>query len=153
MKVYDSERQNEENLYQWCFPCAQFQIIFFSLTKLLSNTLKMQFNLNKCIIRGMDGEVISMGLCNDNLNKIKYKKVHKACAIDLVQSWRKEGAFELWAFECETYACTSKRGEWHEPWQSYCHTYRQYVKNALRGNNLRRRFPTIGEGEQINQWI
>ena len=34
-----------------------------------------------------------------------------------------------------------------------CHTYHQYVKNALRGNNLRQCFPTIGEGEQISHWI
>lgn len=46
-------------------------------------------------VRGQDGNVISMGLLNDNLYEMNFKKVHNRDAVDLVQSWKKDNAFEF----------------------------------------------------------
>ena len=66
----------------------------FSVTKLLSARLNVQFDqymhYKMFAWRGDFNDTVR----NDYLYKMNYK-VYKACAIDLVQSWRKEGAFEL----------------------------------------------------------
>ena len=73
----------------------KLQANLLSVSKLLSNGLKMQFNLNECIVRGPDGEMIVMKLRKDNLYKMNFTKVHRTDAANLAQSSKKNGAFEL----------------------------------------------------------
>lgn len=65
------------------------------MSKLLSNGLKIQFNLNERIVRGLNGEVAVIELRNGNLYEINFNNVHKANVVDLVQSWRRDNALEL----------------------------------------------------------
>lgn len=46
--------------------------------------LEVPFNLTKCIVRGMDGEVIVTRLCKSNLSKINFAKVYGAYAAHLI---------------------------------------------------------------------
>ena len=55
----------------------------------------MQFNLNECIMRGPDGEVIVMELQEGNLYEINFTKMHEVDAADLIQLWKKDGVLEL----------------------------------------------------------
>lgn len=61
----------------------------------MSNELKAQLNLNECIMRGPDEEVIIIGLCKSNLYKINHTKVHGADAANLMQSWEEDSTREL----------------------------------------------------------
>ena len=74
---------------------VKLQANLLSVSKLLSNGLKMHFNLNECIVRGPNGEVNVIKLHNGNLYEINFNNVHKANVADLVQSWRKDNALEL----------------------------------------------------------
>lgn len=65
-------------------PMLQANLLLGS--KLLSNGLKLQFNLNECNVRGPNGNVIAMGLDNGNLYKIKLTNVHGTDVADLIQS-------------------------------------------------------------------
>ena len=69
----------------------KLQANLLSVSKFLSNGLKMQFNLNEYIVRGLDGEVNAIGLHNDILYKIIFTKVYGAnfSSTDLDQSWEK----------------------------------------------------------------
>lgn len=54
----------------------KLQVNLFSIDKLLSNGIKVQFNSNECIVRGQDGELIVMKLCKRNLYEINFTKGH-----------------------------------------------------------------------------
>ena len=49
----------------------------------LSNKLKVQFNLNKCIVRGLDKEIIAMKLREGNLYNMNFIKVYEADVANL----------------------------------------------------------------------
>lgn len=55
----------------------------------------MQFNLNECIVGSHVGEMNSMELHNGSLYKLNFTKVHGEDVVDLVQSWKKNGAFKV----------------------------------------------------------
>lgn len=56
------------------------------VNKFLSSGLKVLLNLNKCIIRGPDGEVTTMKPCEGNLYKMYFIKVHRANTTNWIQS-------------------------------------------------------------------
>lgn len=43
----------------------------------------MKFNLNKCIVKGIDDEVVTITLCEGNLYQMDLKKVHEVDAANL----------------------------------------------------------------------
>lgn len=55
------------------------------VSKLVSNGLKDQFNLNECIVKSYNGDSIMIVSCKRNLYKINFVKVHKAQVANLVQ--------------------------------------------------------------------
>ena len=55
----------------------------------------MQFNQNECIVRGPNGEMIAMGLRNDDLYEIIFIKVRGVDMGNLEQSWKKDGHLRL----------------------------------------------------------
>lgn len=66
------------------FYVSKLQANTLSVSKLLSNELKAQLNLNECIIRGPDKEVIVIGLCKSNLYEINSTNVHGGDATNLI---------------------------------------------------------------------
>ena len=65
------------------------------VSKLLSNELKAQFNLNECIVKGRDGEVNAIGLRKVDLHETQLSKVHRVYVANLAQSLVKGHAREL----------------------------------------------------------
>ena len=64
-----------------------------SVTKLVSNKLKVQFNLNECIVKIYNSKVIAR---QGNLYEINFVKVYKADAANLVQFPTGDGALKFW---------------------------------------------------------
>lgn len=62
----------------------------------LSSGLKMQFNLNKCIVKNSDGKLIAIALYKDNLYQMNFTKVHGAVPKNLMQTLNKDHALEFW---------------------------------------------------------
>ena len=123
------------------------------MSKLLSTGLKIQFNLNECIVRGPDGEVISIRLHNGNLYEMNFKNVHIADAVDLVQSWRKDNAFEFW--NCRLGHLNVKCVNTLKNIMSgmnlskiLCTASSSIREHAMRDNNLGWHSPIIGDREQ-----
>lgn len=54
------------------------------VNKLMSNGLKVQFNLKKCVVRSCDGEVIAITTYKRKLYKINFVKAHEVDAANLV---------------------------------------------------------------------
>lgn len=67
-------------------PCVQVISKLLLVSNFLSNGLEVQFNVNKCITRGMEGEVVVLGLHEDDLYKMKVTMVHGADAANSAQS-------------------------------------------------------------------
>jgi hypothetical protein len=68
----------------------------FSVSELVSNGLKVQFNLNKCVIKFCNGEVIAIALRKQNLYEINFVEMHESDMANLVQYSKGDGALELW---------------------------------------------------------
>ena len=66
-----------------------------SVNKLMSNSLKVQFNLNKCIVKFCNDEAIAIVPHKRNMYKINSTKVHEAEMATLVQSSTGDGVLEL----------------------------------------------------------
>ena len=135
------------------FLVLKLQANLLLVSKLLSTRLKIQFNLNECIVRGPDGEVISIGLHNGNLYKMNFKNVHIVDAVDLVQSWRKDNAFQFW--NCWLGHLNAKCVRILKNIMSgmnlskiLCTTSSSIREHAMRDNNLGRYFPMIGDSKQ-----
>lgn len=62
----------------------------------LSSGSKMQFNLNKCIVKNSDGKLIAITLYKGNLYHMNFIKVHGAVPTNLVQTLNKDHALEFW---------------------------------------------------------
>ena len=66
------------------------------MSKLVLNNLKVQFNLNKCIIKSCNSEAIAITSRKRNLYRINFVKVHEAKAANLVQSPTEDDTLVLW---------------------------------------------------------
>lgn len=74
----------------------KLQANLIPVSKHVLNDLKVQFNLNKYVLKAGDSEANAIVICKGNLYKIKFIKVHRANATNLVQSPTEVGTFELW---------------------------------------------------------
>ena len=64
----------------------KLQANLLSVSKLMSNALKMQFNLNDCFIKTCDGEAITIAQLKGNFYEMNFKKVHRVDVANLMQS-------------------------------------------------------------------
>ena len=88
----------------------------FSMNKLVSNGLKVQFNLNKCIVKSCDSEAIVIVPRKGNLYDFFFcKGARSGCNQLSVTSngrWRARALTSLpWPFECEGCSYVSKHDE------------------------------------------
>ena len=67
-----------------------------SVSKFVSNGLKVHFNLNKWIIKYYDRKAIAVELREGNFYEILVIKVHQTNAANLVQSPMGDGALKFW---------------------------------------------------------
>ncbi len=93
-----------------------------SVSKILSSGCKVQFNMNECIVRAFDGEVIAIPLREGNLYQMTFTKVCEMHVANVAQTSTIDGAFGALAspprsFEHQRCACAPKDGEWYEPWK------------------------------------
>lgn len=58
------------------------------------NGLKMQFNLNQCIVRGLDGKIITMGP-HKGIYEIMFIELYGTNATNLAQLVKKNSACEF----------------------------------------------------------
>lgn len=59
------------------------------------NGLKIQFNINKCIVKSCDGETIVIVPRKQNTYEINFVEVHGTDVANLVQSRMGDGVLEL----------------------------------------------------------
>jgi hypothetical protein len=67
-----------------------------SVSKILSNGCKVQFNMNECIVRAFNGEVIAIALRKGNLYQVTFTKVCEMHVANVAQTSTIDGALELW---------------------------------------------------------
>ncbi len=67
-----------------------------SVSKILSNGCKVQFNMNECIVRAFDGEVIAIALREGNFYQMTFTNVCEMHVTNLAQNSTIDGALELW---------------------------------------------------------
>jgi hypothetical protein len=67
-----------------------------SVNKILSSGCIVQFNMNECIVRAFDGEVIAIALREGNLYQMTFTKVCEMHVANLAQTSTIDGALELW---------------------------------------------------------
>ena len=79
-----------------CFTYPKLYANLFSVSKFMSNDLKIQFNINECIIKSCNGEAIAIVPRKWNFYEINFVKVHRAKTTNLVQSSTGDGILELW---------------------------------------------------------
>ena len=90
----------------------------------MSNGFKVQFNLNKCIVKSCDGEAIVVAPHEQNLYIINFVKVHEKEAANLVQSLMGDGVVDLWYCRLvhlnvnSVHTIQNILGV-HEPWQIF----------------------------------
>lgn len=63
---------------------SKLHVNLFSISKLVSNNLRVQFNLNESIVKFCDEEAIVIAPCKRNLYEINIVKVHEAEAANLI---------------------------------------------------------------------
>lgn len=68
------------------YTCSKLHVNLLSMNKLVSNYLKIQFNLYKFIVEFCVGEAIAIVPFKHNLDKINFVKVHEV----------EDGTLELW---------------------------------------------------------
>lgn len=56
----------------------------FLVSKLVSNRLNIQVNINECIVKSCDGEAIVIASCKDNLYKIDFIMVYEVHEANLM---------------------------------------------------------------------
>ncbi len=66
------------------------------VSKILSSGCKVQFNMNECIVRAFDGEVIAIALHEGNLYQVTFTKVCEMHVANVAQTSTIDGALELW---------------------------------------------------------
>lgn len=78
------------------FNVSKLHANLLSVSKIISNGLKIQINLNKCIKKYCDGEAIMITPRKDILYEIIFFKMHKVDATNLMQSPVGDDALELY---------------------------------------------------------
>lgn len=58
----------------------------FSVSKLVSCGIKVQFNVDGCTLRAPNGDVLAVAPREDNLYHVIFTKVHEADAVNVAQS-------------------------------------------------------------------
>ena len=66
------------------------------MSKLVSNGLKIKFNLNEYIVKFCNGKAIAIAPRERNLYEINFVKVHEAEAANLVQFPTGDDTLEVW---------------------------------------------------------
>lgn len=93
MKSIVIEVQMKDNVKTVCIKnvnhMLKLQTHLLSVSKILSNKLKVQFNLNECIVKSSDDEVIAIVLREGNLYQMNFIKVYGTYVANLAQSWKK----------------------------------------------------------------
>ncbi len=67
-----------------------------SVSKILSSGCKVQFNMNECIVRAFDREVIVIALREGNLYQVTFTKVCEVHVANVAQTSTIDSALELW---------------------------------------------------------
>ena len=128
-----------------------------SVSKLVSNDLKIQFNLNECIVKSCNGEAIAIAPRKRNLYEINFVKVHEAEATNLVQSPTGDGALELWhrclghlnvkgVHTLQNMVSGMNLGKFS------CPTSSLFCEACIEGKQHRVAFSNEGGGERPNLW-
>lgn len=78
------------------FHVSKMQVNMFLVKELVSNNLKIQFNLNECFVKTCDGKAIAIMSRKDNLYEMNFTKVHESDAANLVQFPTGDGTLKLW---------------------------------------------------------
>ena len=75
---------------------SELYVNLFPVSWNISNGLKVQFNLNKCIVTPCNSEAVVIAIREDILYKINFVKVHELDVANLVQSPSEYDALKLW---------------------------------------------------------
>ena len=74
----------------------KLQANLLSVSKLLSKDLKVRFDVNECIVRGANGEVVAIARREGNLYLMTFKELHGAHSTNLENSRAGGDSVELW---------------------------------------------------------
>jgi hypothetical protein len=79
-----------------CLHVPKLHANLLSVSKFVSNGLKVQFNINECIICVSDGHSVAIAPRERNLYHLHVVKIHGMNAANLVQSNGGDGGLQLW---------------------------------------------------------
>jgi transposase InsO family protein len=74
----------------------KLQANLLSVSKLVTSGMKVQFNVEGCVLRAPNGDVLAVAPREGNLYQVAFTKVFESDAANLTQSSTKKGALELW---------------------------------------------------------
>jgi len=77
-------------------PCTEIACQFALGEQLVFSDLKVQFNINECIIWTSDGHPVAITPREGNLYHLHVVNVHRMDATNLVQSNGEDGGLQLW---------------------------------------------------------
>lgn len=100
------------------FHVNNFKSNLLSMNKLMSNSLKVQFNLKECFVKIGDGKIITIAPHKDNLYKWNLWRCSEQMSLisnGIWHTWALE--LQLWSFEREGCLYAPKHGDWHDHWQ------------------------------------
>ena len=79
-----------------CLHVPKLHANLLSVNKLVSSGLKVQFNINECIIRASDDDTVAIAPREGNLYHLHVVKEHGMDAANSVQSNGRDGGLQLW---------------------------------------------------------
>ena len=103
------------------FHVSNLHVNFLSMSKLAWNSLKIQFNLNKCIVKSCDGEANANMPRECNLYEINFVEVHEVEVTNLMQVPTTDDMLKLWHHSLDNLNVKGvhtfkTHDEWYEPW-------------------------------------
>jgi hypothetical protein len=78
------------------FHVPKLHVNLLSVSKILSSGCKVQFNMNECIVKAFDGEVIAIALREGNLYPLTFTKVCEVHVANVPQTSTIDCALQLW---------------------------------------------------------
>lgn len=122
-----------------------------SVSKLVSNSLKVQFNLKKYFVKVWNGEVIAIASLKGNLYIMDLTKVHRADVANLVQSSTEDDALKLWHRRIgnlnvkNIHKFQNMVNDMNLD-KVFCRTFSLFCETCIEGKQLRDAFPNKGGG-------
>ena len=139
-----------------CLHVPKLHANLLSVSKLVSSGLKVQFNINECIIRASDGHPVAIAPREGNLYHLHVVKVHGMDAANSVQSNGGDGGLQIWHRHLghlnEKGVRALRSMVTGIDFTKFLVLRLWFAKHALKANNIGCHFPLNERGEPQSIW-